>query len=138
MKSLRTVIAVFTLVGVVAACGDDGPSGTTSGTGVVFGEGEIPPAFPDDFPIPPNAVVGSTLINHVTHRSEMSLQIDAEITAAVQFFNVGLVNQGFVVESSEGSATTWTIAFSRGELTGDIVFQTQGEVSQAVVAVNAS
>ncbi len=137
MKTLRITIAVFTLLGVVAACGDDG-TGTTSGTGVVFGEGEMPPAFPEDFPIPPNAVIGSTLINPVNHRSEMSLQIDAEITAAVQFFNVGLVNQGFVVESSEGSPITWTITFSRGELTGDIVFQTQGDVSQAVVAVNAS
>ena len=68
----------------------------------------------------------------------MALQIDAEIIAAVQFFTVGLVNQGFVVESSDGSAITWTITFSRGELTGDIVFQTQGDVSQAVAAVNAA
>ena len=60
MKTLRITIAVFTLLGVVAACGDDG-TGTTSGTGVVFGEGEMPPAFPEDFPIPPNAVIGSTL-----------------------------------------------------------------------------
>jgi len=88
--------------------------------------------------LPPNAVIGTTMIDRVNHRSEMSLQIDAELVAAVQFFNVGLVNQGFVVESSEGSAITWTIIFSRGEVTGSVVLQTQGDVSQAVAGVNGT
>ena len=133
-----TAVALIAMLGLFAACGDDGGSGTTSDAPVVFGEGEIPSAFPHDFPIPPNAVIGTTMIDRVNHRSEMSLQIDAELVAAVQFFNVGLVNQGFVVESSEGSAITWTIIFSRGEVTGSVVLQTQGDVSQAVAGVNGT
>ena len=133
-----TAVALIVMLGLFAACGDDGASATTSDAPVVFGEGEIPSAFPDDFPIPPNAVIGTTMIDRVNHRSEMSLQIDAELVAAVQFFNVGLVNQGFVVESSEGSAITWTIIFSRGEVTGSVVLQTQGDVSQAVAGVNGT
>lgn len=130
---LVAAIGLALAILVVGACGDD--SGTVSGE-VEFGEGTPPPAFPDDFPVPRAAVIGTTLIDPVNHRSEMAMQIDAPLVSAVQYFNVGLVSEGYVVDRSQGTAESWTIAFSRGELSGEVVFQAVGDLTQAVASVN--
>jgi len=133
-------LVALLLVGalVVAGCGDDTGAGGGTGDQVVFGEGEPPPAFPDDFPIPTSAVIGTTLIDRANHRSEMALQIDAVLVAAVQYFTIGLVSQGFVVNSSQGTGQSWTVTFTRGELSGEVVFQAVGGFTQAVASVNAT
>jgi hypothetical protein len=132
---LRTLVVL--LVVLTAACGGGSdPTLDTSNGPIIVGSGEVPPGFPDDFPIPGDAVIGSTLIDTVGFRSEMSLQIPAEMNAAVQFFSLGLVNEGYVVESSTGSETSWTIEFSKGELEGTVVVVPIQETSQAVATVN--
>ena len=106
------------------------------GDQVVFGEGEPPPAFPVDFPIPAGAVIGTTLIDRLNHRSEMTMQIGGVLDGAVQNLTIGLVSQGYVITTSEGTDDSWTIAFMRGELRGEVVFQAVGGFTQAVASVN--
>lgn len=137
MKRLLLVVALASAV--LVACGDDGTTVTTvTEGGVIFGEGEVPPAFPSDFPMPANAVIGTTLIDPINHRSEMNVRMEVGMTAMVQFYNVGLVNQGFVVTGSTGSSTGWEITFTRDQLAGSVVFSSFGEFTQAVASVNAA
>jgi hypothetical protein len=136
--SRRIPTLVMLALLLVTGCGDDGTAGTGSGDQVVFGEGEPPSAFPADFPIPTNAVIGTTLVDRINHRSEMALQIEGLLDAAVQNFTIGLVSQGYVITSSEGTAESWTIAFERGELQGEVVFQAVGGFTQAVASVNGT
>lgn len=135
----RTVAAGLTVVVVlaivVAACGDDDAGGGTT-QAVVFGEGEIPSSMPDDFPVPDGAVIGTTLVDKVNHRSEFRLTVQADIQVTIQFFEVGLVNSGYIVDVSEGNAAEWTIEFSREELKGTVFITPQGPASTAVVSVN--
>lgn len=132
----RIAAAVIVTLMLVAGCGGDGGATTAVGDQVVFGEGEPPPAFPGDFPIPVNAVIGTTLVDRINHRSEMALQIEGVLDAAVQNFTIGLVSQGYVITNSEGTDESWTIAFNRGELQGEVVFQAVGGFTQAVASVN--
>lgn len=134
--SRRLILAAaLVLAASLAAvsCGDD------EGEPIEFGEGEIPRAFPDDFPVPPGAAIGSTLVDRVNHRSEFALVAPTEMTETVQFFLVELVNEGYVVGSSEGSGPLWSITFTRGDLAGEITLQPQGSgVTQAVASINRS
>ncbi len=134
LRRARTLVVLVALL--VTGCADDDSAGTGGGDQVVFGEGEPPPAFPADFPIPTNAEIGTTLVDRLNHRSEMALQIEGPVDAAVQNFTIGLVSQGYVITSSEGSAGSWTIAFNRGELHGEVVFQAVAGFTQAVASVN--
>lgn len=133
-RGLSTLVVLALLV--LSGCGDDAPVGTGGGDEVVFGEGEPPPAFPVDFPIPAGAVIGTTLIDRPNHRSEMAMHIDGLLDAAVQNLTIGLVSQGYVITTSEGTSDSWTIAFMRGELRGEVVFQAVGGFTQAVASVN--
>lgn len=133
--SQRPVIVVAILLAaiLVAACGGGDAEPIT------FGEGEIPGAFPDDFPTPPGVVIGSTLVDRVNHRSEFSMVTPTDMTAAIQFFLIELVNEGYVVESSEGASALWTIRFARGDLAGEVVLQPLGTAAtQAVASINRS
>jgi hypothetical protein len=122
------VLVVLTMSFAAASCGDDG------GEPITFGEGEIPSAFPDDLPVPPGAVIGSTLVDRVNHRSEYALAVPLDVTATIQFYLVELVNAGYVVETSEGTGSLWTITYSRGDLAGDLSMQPQGTGATHVVA----
>lgn len=138
MKRFRTRLAAAVMVillGSLAAC-SEGSALDTADDPVVFGEGERPPAIPRDFPIPGNAVIGSTMIDRTHHRTEMALQVGSDLEATVQYFNVGLVSQGYVVGASHGTAASWTITFSRGELSGEIDFTAAGTATQVLVSVN--
>jgi hypothetical protein len=132
---MTRLIATVLLATLVASCG--GGALETDDT-VIFGEGVRPPAIPADFPIPPEAVIGSTMIDRTHHRTEMALQVGSDMESVVRYFNVGLVNQGFVVGSSTGSEASWTIEFSRDELIGEIDFTAQGDITRVLVAVNDS
>lgn len=132
----RVALLLVVFIVAVAACGDD--DGDASDDAVVFGEGVIPESVPDDFPVPGNAVVGTTLVDKINNRTEFRLTLRGDITATTQFFQVGLVNQGYVVDSSEGSAAEWTLGFSDGPLDGSILITSQGSVSAAVVRINTS
>lgn len=133
MRRLISLTLVVVLGLAVASCGGDDASDEP----LVFGEGEIPSTFPDDFPIPPGSVIGSTLVDRVSNRSEASLRVPAAMVSTVQYFTVGLVNEGFVIDLSEGSAAEWTLKFSDGGMTGLIkVSGTASGLSLAVVTLN--
>jgi hypothetical protein len=129
------VLVICALVLAAAGCGGD-----DAGEPIVFGEGEIPASVPDDLPVPPGAVVGSTLVDRVNHRTEFALTLAQEADAVVQYYTVNLVSSGFVVDSSAGDPLgTWRIEFSRGELRGDLVIQPGGTgLTAVVVALNVS
>ena len=122
------------IVLLAASCGGNGLDNTNDS--VIFGEGVLPPAIPSDFPIPPEAVIGSTMIDRTNHRTEMALQVGSDMESTVRYFNIGLVNEGFVVGSSSGSEAEWTIDFSRDELIGEISFTAQGDITRVLVEVN--
>jgi len=122
---------------VVSACGDDEVTGTTEA--VVFGEGVIPESVPADFPRPGDSVVGTTLVDKINNRTEYGLSVTADATSTVQFFQVGLVNQGYIIDSSEGNSAEWLLDFSKGELQGSIFFTPQSDtVTTAVIRFNRS
>jgi hypothetical protein len=139
------LLAFGVLVFAAVGCGDDGPDGTAttspaptctvSGSDpVTFGEGEIPSSIPGDFPVPDGAVVGSTLVDRVNHRSEFAFTLALDATNVVEYYTLNLVSAGFVVDSSEGDTVSWRIEFSRGGLRGDMVIQPEGSGLTAVVA----
>ena len=130
---IALLVVLAAIAAVVTACSDDDAQPEES---IVFGEGEIPDTFPSDFPIPPNARIGSNLIDRVNHRSEVSITVATDMDVTVRFYTVGLVNEGYVVDSSEGDDDQWTVEFSRGELVGRIVFAQQLGGTQAVASVN--
>ena len=125
-RRLVLVLGLSALILLAAGCGDDDP--------VTFGEGEIPSSVPDDFPVPAGAVVGSTLVDRVNHRTEFAFTIAQEADAVVQYYTVGLVSAGFVVTSSESGLDFWQIEFSRGELLGQLIISPGGSGLAAVVA----
>lgn len=100
---------------VVGACGDSSSSEPT----VRFGEGEIPAAFPGDLPLPRDAVVGSTLVDEINDRSEFEFRTRTGLTELVRLLTVALVNNGYVVEASDGTDRRWGIEYRRGDVTGE-------------------
>lgn len=131
---MRVVAASILVALSTVGCGGGGLD--VADDPVVFGEGVRPPAIPADFPIPADAVIGSTMIDRTNHRTEMALQVGADLESVVRYFNIGLVNQGFVVGASSGSGTSWKISFGRDELLGEIGFTAQGDITRVLVEVN--
>lgn len=105
---------------------------------VDIGEGSLPSTIPRDFPAPPNAVIGSTVVDRINHRTEVTLTMQEELVPVVQYFQVELVNAGYVVTRSEGDRSSWTIEFSKGELLGTIDVNYTGGISVLFVEVNAA
>lgn len=129
-RRLLLVLVVAVVAGVLAGCSDEP---------VTVGEGEIPGSVPDDFPIPGGAVVGATLVDRASHRTEFRLSVPDDPTRVVRFFTVGLVESGYVVDDSGGDATRWTIEFSRGILRGRVVVEQAGPgEASALVSINRS
>jgi len=138
-RLLRLVAMAIAFGLIVIACGDDDGAPATTEP-VVFGEGEVPETVPEGFPIPPNASIGTTLVDKVNNRTEFRLTVTSDMESTIRFFQVGLVNEGYVITSSEGSAAEWTMTFSLGELTGQIFTtpQTGGSVTTSVISFNTS
>ncbi len=138
MSTSRRIVLVLALCAL--ALGAAGCGGDDGGEPIVFGEGEIPSPVPDDLPIPPGAVVGSTMVDRVNHRTEFAMTLAQEATAVVQYYTVNLVSAGFVVDFSAGDPLgSWRIEFSRGELRGSIVIQPGGPgLAAVVVGLNVS
>jgi hypothetical protein len=138
--AVRVFLVIASLALVVTACGDDDTTTTESTEAIVFSEGVIPDSVPESFPIPPDAVIGTTLVDKINNRTEFRMTITSDMETTVRFFQVGLVNQGYVITSSEGNAAEWTMTFSTGELTGSIFTTPQGGgfVTTSVLSFNAS
>lgn len=131
-RRIILIVVLGAVAALLAGCGgDDEP--------ITFGEGEIPGSVPSGFPVPDGAVVGSTLVDRVNHRTEFALTLRQEATAVVQYYTVNLVSSGYVVDFSEGDRFTWRIEFSRGEVRGTLVIQPGGSgLAAVVVSLNTS
>ncbi len=140
-ERLLVTAALVAAVVLVGACDDDGDGGDGTGTGPVvsFGEGSVPDQFPEDFPLPPGAVIGSTLVDGRNVKTEMELRVRQEMADVAQFFTVNLVSNGFVIDDSSQDGTRWTLEFRRDRLTGSLVITSPSAgVSQAVVTLNTA
>jgi hypothetical protein len=128
-RRLAAVALVVAFAVGVASCGggDASPTGTTGTTavagGVIFGTGEIPEGFPDDFPIPEAATVGSTLEDPTRNRFEVVLFLPADRDSAVVFFDLNLRNAGYEVVSSGSEGAEWRIDFERDGIEGGVVIR---------------
>lgn len=121
------VVAVVALV--LIGCGggdDDGKSG------VEFGSGELPSTVPEDFPLPPEAVISGTLIDWNQGRTEVNMIFPAGMAASATFFDENLPNRGYVVDSSAGSEESWRITFDNDDVNGEITLRPQSETSTLV------
>jgi hypothetical protein len=132
LRRLPIALTAAAVLTAGVACGDARPDESTA-----VGGG-LPPGFPPDFPVPGDAVIESSLVDSVNHRSEVSMTMRTDLVSAVQFFQVGLVNEGYVVGRSEGGAEMWLIEFARGELRGGIEMDHGGGVTTVLVRINAS
>ncbi len=123
-----TYVSLLLVVAMLGtACSDSAPA-------VEFGEGEIPESAPDDFPFPTSAVIGATLVDSGNGRTEVEFRVPAPVLSVAQSFDVNLVNRGYVVDSSSGDESRWTVQFRRDDLSGEIDIRASGEsVSVAVV-----
>jgi hypothetical protein len=129
-RRLLLPLAVAALACVLGACAREP---------VTTGEGELPAAVPDDFPVPDGAVIGATVVDRINHRTEFRLSIAEDSTRVARFFTVSLVGNGYVVGSSGGDATRWTIEFGRGILRGTVLIEQAGAGAATVlVSINRS
>lgn len=136
MRTIRPtflwLVAVLTTVALLVAACDSGDTGDSASTTiapdtttttladatdepVVFGSGELPATVPEDFPLPAQAVVGTTLIDRINDVTEVSLTYPATVVAVVDFFEANLVAVGYTIEDSSGSDGDWEIAFSHAD-----------------------
>lgn len=114
----------------VASCSSSEPE-------VEFGEGELPAAVPDDFPIPPGSSIGATLVDRVNTQTEVNLTVPNALSDLSRYFSVNLVSAGYVVDASSGDPLAWTIDFRRGGLRGSIEMRSRGEdAASAIVTLN--
>ncbi len=93
--------------------GDDDP--------VVFGRGELPATVPSGFPIPAEAVVGTTMIDRINDVTEISLTYPTTVVAVVDYFEANLVAVGYSVDESAGTDGDWTITFSHSDGPGGTI-----------------
>jgi len=132
-SSLIAIILALAVV-LVACSGDSSETTSTTSTtattttpggssqdALVFGKGELPETVPADFPIPEQAVVGSTLIDRTRGVTEAVLTFPANIDAVKSFYETNLDALGYTIESSSGSGTEWRIAFVKDSMTGEVV-----------------
>ena len=147
------VLAVVATIGL-SAC-DSGNSGTTTSMApettttevsggdddpVVFGRGELPATVPSGFPIPAEAVVGTTMIDRINDVTEVALTYPTTVVAVVDYFEANLVAVGYSVDESAGSDGDWTITFSHSDGPGGTIrVVTAGSgVSQGAIRFVAS
>lgn len=141
MRRLALVLALAALVAIGAACSDDGNGGTDgSGPAVSFGSGSVPETIPADFPIPPGAIIGSTLVDQTNNRTEVELRLRQDQATTIQYFTVNLVNQGYVIDDSSQRGTgRWVVDFRRNELQGSVqITEPTPGASQVIVDLNVS
>ncbi len=128
------VIAVFAAaLLVLAACGGDGTR--DDGPELEFLDGEVPSTVPDDFPIPAEAVAGKGLINRGIDPvyTELTMRIPAPAESVFAYFQDNLPLRDYDIESVESLQDRIVVAFSKGELEGEL--RLQEEISIQVTTV---
>ncbi len=127
LRLVRVAATAAALAVLLAACGGDGDAATSTtigGDDVVFGSGSMPDTIPDDFPVPEEAVISSTLVVRSTGITEVIMRIPVEVAAAVAYFDENLPARGFELPVSEAqSGEGWLMEVERDDLAGTIDFK---------------
>jgi len=108
------LVAVVALV--VAACGGDDDEQAGASANVDFSSGEIPDTVPLDFPIPDQAVIGSTVVNGNVDPvfTEMVIRMPAPVASVAQYYATNLPARNFEIAIMDtDSAGRLVIEFSR-------------------------
>ena len=139
----RFIPIVIAAALVAVGCSDSVTTTTTAVTtvssadDVVFGSGELPDTIPAEFPLPTGSSIGSTMVVTASGFTEVIIRLSAERGIAVQFYEQGLEQAGFNVDSSADGGDIWEIGFSDSESAGTIeISEPQPGISQALVRWN--
>lgn len=148
---IRSVVALALVVGGLSACSDDGGGTTTTSEPVatsigptttavsgdfVFGTGELPESFPEDFPVANGAVIGATLVNTVTGFIEVAFTIPADVDVAALFFEQNLQARGYDYDGSKTGDARWNLTFAKDGVSGTIdIAMANAGVSRATVTI---
>ncbi len=132
--SIMSLVIVVLAVALVSCSDESGPEESsltsvpadTSNEPLVFGNGSMPATVPDDFPIPSEARVGSTMVDRSRGVTEVVIVYPADVSEVVEYFETNLPALGYTVDESSGSNIRWAIEFSNDGLDGDIVIEASG------------
>lgn len=113
-------VAVAVLTGCAATTE---PTATSVSGPVVFGTGDLPDTLPEDFPIPVDASIGTTMVDGDRNLTEVALQARGSTEQMVAYYERSLEAQGWDVPRSEAAGIGWEIDFARGEASGLIVIE---------------
>lgn len=138
----RAVAPALVLALLLAACGGDDAATTTTidpGEDMILSSGTLPETVPEDFPIPDEAVVGSTLVVRSTGTTEVILRLPVEVPVAVSYFEQNLELRGFELATSEATSDGgWDMAIVRDDVSGSLDFSpATPQVTQVVLRLTA-
>jgi hypothetical protein len=145
---VRTSIAAFALAAVTAAaCSGSAETTTTTAVpatsttattvvsgSVVFGEGTMPDTVPAEFPVPDGAVIGDTLQDTASGRTEVVIVVPADPEVIVSYYDESLPAAGFDIASSGREGATHVIIFSGNGIDGEVVIAV-GSTTATTVAL---
>ncbi len=133
----RAVALVVGVVMALSACGGDDAATTTvdPSEDVVFGSGSLPESMPSDFPVPAEAVIGSTLMVRSAGTTEVIMRLPVEVPAAASYFEQNLDARGFdVTVSTSSTDSSVTVEIARDDLSGTIdLRQATPQVTEAIM-----
>ena len=104
----------------------DSSASQNSDQDLVFGKGQLPETIPADFPIPDQAVIGSTMVDRTRDLTEVIVTYPADVPEVVEFFESNLPALGYSVDTSSGTDARWIIEFSSDGSTGELVLSVGG------------
>lgn len=103
---------------------------------VEFGRGQLPATVPADFPIPDQAVVGSTMVDRIRDLTEAVVIYPADVPEVVRYYETNLPELGYTIDESSGTEANWTIEFSTDASSGELRLSVGGaSLTQGVLRV---
>ena len=143
------LVLALVVVGLSACSGDAGETTTTDAVATtgdptttavtgdfVFGSGELPDSFPEDFPVANGAVIDATLVNTATGFTEVAFIVPADVDVTALFFEQNLQARDFEFDASKADGVRWSFTFAKGDLAGSIdIAPASAGVSRATVTI---
>ncbi len=137
MRTRRILVALVAVIALVAAaCSSSTPASvsqmadetttTIELPDLEFGRGVMPVSVPEAWPMPEQAVIGSTMIDGVNGRTEVVATFPATVDEVVAYYTTNLPVVGFTIIKSEGSDGAWVIEFTGQGVTGTATLQIIG------------
>lgn len=150
MNPARILLVVALVAVALSACSDEGGGTTTTAatstsidpttTAVsgdfVFGSGELPDGFPEDFPVANGATIDATLVNTSTGFMEVAFIVPADVDVTALFFEQNLQARDYEYDASQPDESRWSFTFSKGDVAGTIAVATASAgISRATVTI---